>query len=508
MGTALALIAAADEAGVVVAALLAAAAVLAPTARGQALAMAGALLLTPVLLVGHIYDTPQFEAVRDRPLIAAGAGIVALALLAGAAVLVDRRPTVLPVAALAVLPFRVPIESGGSTANLLVPLYFVVAAGALAFVVPRLRGERGDEDAAAGRGRLEVLLLGLVVLYAIQATYSDGFDKALEQVVFFYVPFALLFVLLVRIDWTRRLAVISLGVLTGLALVLCAIGFVEYATRTLLLNPEVIASNQFQSYFRVNSLFFDPNIFGRFLTVVMLALAARALWTRERRVVVVAAAALAVLWAGLVLTLSQSSLASLLVGLAVLAALRWSVAWTAAGVLGAGLVAAGAIALFPGAVRLELDSERSIKSATSGRGDLIAGGYRLWERRPVLGWGSGAFEGQYRKQEKVSGERAVSASHTIPVTVAAEQGVVGLAAYLALLAAAFWRLLRGARGSPLRAAVAAAFAALVFHTLVYAAFLEDPLTWALLGIGTAAALRPARDPEDALAAEAGGQARA
>ena len=33
-----------------------------------------------------------------------------------------------------------------------------------------------------------------------------------------------------------------------------------------------------------------------------------------------------------------------------------------------------------------------------------------------------------------------------------------------------------------RAIVAAGFAALVFHTLAYAAFLEDPITWALLGI--------------------------
>ena len=44
---------------------------------------------------------------------------------------------------------------------------------------------------------------------------------------------------------------------------LVAIGFVEYATRHLLWNPKVIASNQFESYFRVNSLFFDPNIYGR-----------------------------------------------------------------------------------------------------------------------------------------------------------------------------------------------------------------------------------------------------
>ena len=37
------------------------------------------------------------------------------------------------------------------------------------------------------------------------------------------------------------------------------------------------------------------------------------------------------------------------------------------------------------------------------------------------------------------------------------------------------------------AAVAAAFCALVLHTWLYAAFLEDPLAWALLAVGTALA---------------------
>ena len=43
-----------------------------------------------------------------------------------------------------------------------------------------------------------------------------------------------------------------------------------------------------------------------------------------------------------------------------------------------------------------------------------------------------------------------------------------------------------------RCVVAAAFCALLLHTLVYAAFLEDPLTWTLLAM--AAALRRV-DPE-------------
>ena len=73
------------------------------------------------------------------------------------------------------------------------------------------------------------------------------------------------------------------------------------------------------------------------------------------------------------------------------------------------------------------------------------------------------------------------------MTVAAEQGIVGLALYLALLASAFVVLFRGAGRSPPRIAIAACFAALVLHTWTYADFLEDPSTWLLLGIGLALA---------------------
>ena len=73
------------------------------------------------------------------------------------------------------------------------------------------------------------------------------------------------------------------------------------------------------------------------------------------------------------------------------------------------------------------------------------------------------------------------------MTIAAEQGLIGELAYLALVIAAAVVLVKGARTDPPRAAIAAAFLALVFHTLLYADFLEDPVTWTLLGIGTALA---------------------
>jgi O-antigen ligase len=470
-------------------ALLAAGAVLAPSARWRALATLGALLLAPALLIADIWDTDQIRPLRDHPSVAIGGAVAGLAVLGALAVLFDRRPTLFPLAAAAALPFRVPIASGGSTANLLVPLYLVVAGGALAYAIPRIFGAKKDEVERRPT-LLEWVLAATVVLYAIQGAYSDDFTKALENEVFFYVPFTLLFVLLARIRWTQRLAVQVLGVLAALAVAFAAVGFVEYETRHLFLNPKVIASNQFESYFRVNSLFFDPNIYGRFLAIVMIGLASVLLWARRPRDVWGSAVVLAVLWAGLVLTLSQSSFAALLLGLLVLAGARWRARWALGVAAVALLFGVVLVVAAPKSVHLDLRSSKSADTATSGRYDLVKGGVNLFAAAPLEGHGSGSFSRAYRRAEKGSAEKAVSASHTIPVTVAAEQGVPGLVLYLALLAAGFATLARGARNDPVRATLLAAFAALVLHTWSYASFLEDPLTWALLGVGLALSLVP------------------
>ncbi len=473
-------------AGMVVAAALAAGAVLGRTVRGRAYAMLGALLLTPVLLVAEIWNSPQLDNVRERTVVAGAAAGAGLVLLAGLAWLFSRRPGVFGVLALAALPFRIPVQAGGTTANLLVPLYVVIGAGALAWLVPRL-SSRHQGEPAPKPGALEWVLLGGVVLYALQAIYSSESSTALQQVVFFYVPFALLFALLRGLDWTPRRLEWGGGALLGLALAFAAVGFWEFQTRRLLLNPKVIASNQVEEYFRVNSLFFDPNIYGRFLALVMIGLAGVLLWRRLARDVWLATAALVVLWGGLLTTLSQSSFAALLLGLFVLAWLKFggrAVIGPAVAVIAAALVL---VLAFPGTLHLDLGSEHSVSRATSGRADLIEGGLRLARDRPLEGWGSGSFQREYRRHEHASDREATSASHTIPITVAAEQGIPGLAAYIALIVLALLRLLRGARSDPVRAVIAAGFAALLLHTWAYAAFLEDPMAWTLLALGTALA---------------------
>jgi O-antigen ligase len=520
MGSALAVAGAIKGLGVVTAAFAAGGALLLPSARARALSALAALVLTPVLLVGELWDSPQLEILRSHGALAVLAALVGIVVVIALAALLRRMPWLLPPLVVATLPFRIPLESGGQSANLLVPLYVVVAAGVLAYSWDRLVATRDARSATAGNGAGEVgvwrdpaagplgiALVVLVVLYALQSLYSPDFEAALKNLAFFYIPFMLLLRVLTSVPWTRRVVGMCFGAGVGLALVFAGVGFVEYATRHLLWNEKVIAANEFKTYFRVNSLFFDPNIYGRFLAVTMLGLAATLLWPRRGREVAFVSVTLGVLWAALILTFSQSSIAALLVGLGVLAALRWG--WRPVWIATASVavLAVAVVLVAPRLVHLDLTSSRSLDRATSGRLDLMRGGVDLFADRPLAGHGSGSFAKRFREREGASSRDAASASHTIAITFAAEQGVVGLAAYLAVLVTAFALLFRGLgqlrdRGPPprlvTRAFLAAAFTALVLHTFLYAAFLEDPITWTLL----AAALVLARAESPATSARA------
>jgi O-antigen ligase len=275
------------------------------------------------------------------------------------------------------------------------------------------------------------------------------------------------------------------------------IGSVEYVAESLFWNPQVIRSNEFHTYFRVNSIFWDPNIYGRYLALVIVLAAAVLLWVRERRTFALLTALIGVLWIGLAQTFSQSSFIALLAGLAVLAAIRWSWRWTLAAV-GVGLVGAVLVVALVGGKSIT-DIIKRGNVDTSGRANLVKGGLELFGDRPLWGYGSGSFQQAYREHRAAAEKNVpVSVSHTEPVTVAAEQGLIGLIAYAALVVVAVWAMGAGMwRGPPdgltrfvARAAVLAAFVALLVHTLAYAGFFEDPITWILLAAGGSLAVVP------------------
>ncbi|MGH2981523.1 MAG: O-antigen ligase family protein [Solirubrobacterales bacterium] len=506
----------------------AAAIVWAPSARRSA-AMLLALALIPVLICADQWQSAEIVDLRDDAARFAALGFAAALAVAGLTFLFRHRPILVPLALVAAVPFRIPIEAGGEEANLLVPLYLVIGGGVLAtiwtwWVERGAVSSAGDERAGGGplgrtRGRaLGVVLATVIVLYAIQSVYSEDFSRALQNAVFFYVPFALAFALLADCRWDRRLLSWTIAVVAAEALVFCLFGFWEYGARHLIWNPEVIQSNDFHTYFRVNSLFWDPNIYGRYLALTLTALVAVLLWIRGYRTVLWVGVLAIVLWLGLVTTFSQSSFAALLAGMAALAALRWSLRWTLFASVAAAVAAAAFVLAAAGSLKIDLSTERELNQDTGGRANLVSEGIGLFGDRPLWGYGSGSFPVAYQ-EHRTGGSGQLSVSHTEPVTVAAEQGLVGLAAYIALLTVAFATLLRGMRalmpglrGPPpgdgrtallaaARAAVLACFIALIAHTMAYAGFLEDPLTWVLLAIGGSLAFASGTELEPAVVHE-------
>src|SRR5439155_20196440 len=159
--------------------------------------------------------------------------------------------------------------------------------------------------------RLALPSAGLIGLYGLSLLWTKDVHAGSIELLFFLFPFATLVAVVARgpcPPWLPR----ALGVtLVGEALVFAAIGLWEEATHHVYFSPFLEVSNAYTTYFRVNSLFYDPNIYARHL-VLALVLLLVALW---RRHVPIAYAALAgaVLWFGLYYSYSQSGLVALFV---------------------------------------------------------------------------------------------------------------------------------------------------------------------------------------------------
>jgi O-antigen ligase len=136
--------------------------------------------------------------------------------------------------------------------------------------------------------------------------------------------------------------------------------------------------------------------------------------------------------------------------------------------------------------------ETGFTRTTGGRSRLVSVGVRIARDNPLVGVGIGGFKDAYSERVRRREDTRTVASHTTPVTVAAETGIVGLLLFAWLVAAGLLMAFRGSRSAPdtaTRARIVAglAFAAIVVHSLFYAAFFEDPLTWGLLALAAVAA---------------------
>ena len=415
----------------------------------------------------------------------AALGVVGLAGLAIFALLFVRRPELVPLLVLIAAPLRLPFDFGGShrffvglardgEIGRLLPLYGVLAAAAVALAWHLLR-EREHELV---RLPTEIVypLAGLASFAALSVLWSEADAAAQNLLQYFLLPFVVLVVVVARSPfpaWMPR----ALGIAAvSLAALFAAIGLIEEATQRLIFyTPSVEIGNAYSSFFRVTSLFRDPSLYGRHV-VLGIAIVLAAAWYRKVGVVI-AAVIVAFLFAGLFFSYSQSSMVALF-GVALFVsviagdrAVRIVAAVTAVLVIvGGGAFVADKVA---GASTQRVTSDRS------RRIDLTA---RVFAKHPLVGVGLGS---QPRASQEISsngGPPALFVSHTTPLTVAAELGIIGLALYTALLVGTSKALLRVFRLEPaFGLSLAAVFTALFIHSLFYSGFFEDPVTWLVLG---------------------------
>ena len=97
----------------------------------------------------------------------------------------------------------------------------------------------------------------------------------------------------------------------------------------------------------------------------------------------------------------------------------------------------------------DVRSQQGVNGFSSGRGNLITNGIKLFGRRPLYGFGSGSFTTEYstssQRPRRPSRTRTTSRSRSPPSRASSASCV-----YLALLVAALLTLFRGARGDPYR----------------------------------------------------------
>ena len=142
-------------------------------------------------------------------------------------------------------------------------------------------------------------------------------------------------------------------------------------------------------YFRVNSVFFDPNVFGRYLALGAITVSAAVAWSRGGRSAWLATGAGLVMLAGLALTLLDHQRRGLLAGLGILALLRYGMRGAIAAAVGGPGDRRGRSPLSGGADRSDIGPTRGIDEETSGRVNLLEGGIELIEDRAARGLGVG-----------------------------------------------------------------------------------------------------------------------
>jgi O-Antigen ligase len=426
------------------------------------------------------------------------AAVVGLGVLAAAAAVLVRWPALTPLAVLVAAPFRPPLDFGSSNTFLvsiatdgrlgrLLPLYFVLGAAGLAL---GWRALRGEELRALPR----LIALPAAVFFAFACAsllWAKDVEAGTNLLVFFTLPFALLLATVARAAypaWLPR----ALGIAAlALASIFALVGLSQAITHKLFFYaPNLAVSNANTDYFRVTSLFGDPSLYGRHVVLGICVVLALLVAQRGPRWPLIGL--LTLLWAGLFFSYSQSSMVALVLVTVVVALITGDrTIRRVVAVAGLAVVVVAA-----GYATVKLVDGQTLDDLTSDRTNRVEYTLRVVEHYPVAGVGLG---GQARIARDLAGSdrpTPLFVSHTTPLTVAAELGLIGLLLYAWLMVGGTRAIVEvGRRERALGLALGACLLALFVHACFYSGFLEDPITWLVLGLAAGwLATHPTREP--------------
>jgi O-antigen ligase len=238
--------------------------------------------------------------------------------------------------------------------------------------------------------------------------------------------------------------------------------------------------------------FFNPNYFGVCEALVLVFIAAwpagpDSRWWKLARLVVGFCVG-----AGLVMSMARGAVLAAEVGLVVLAFLRGR----RTGLMGLVLAVLFLLIVFPRFVdwRLSItfgpDLQRAhaaLDQSSGWRLDTLVAGLKLFRNDPIFGVGLGQFH--YLSPRYLAPGVLITYSHDSYVDVLAEQGLLGVGAYLLMMLGIGWTLLRSA--APGVRGLLALFAVFLVPGLTtepVSSLQTTGIFWILLGVGLASAL--------------------